>query len=88
MKKKAYDSVHSYSFAHIEENLDYTHDGRFILRVEGEKDYWKELTPQEAEAWIKKHYPKYSWKRMVKHAIASIEHHNRSERRENDGNHA
>ena len=55
-----------YQIAETSQNLVFTSRGKFLLEVEGQRDYMKWLTPKQAEEWLKEHYPSQSWKKCVK----------------------
>ena len=60
--------LYCFSVARIEENLIYTPDGEFILRIVGQRCYSKKLTPTQANAWLKEHFPEWSWIEAIEEA--------------------
>ena len=63
-----YGELDCFSMARIEENLIYTPEREFILRVVGQRCYSKQLTPTQAKTWLKKHFPEWSWKEAIEEA--------------------
>lgn len=68
-----------YTMAEYAENLRFTLQGEFKLEIEGQRDYTKTLTPKQAERWLKKRYPRWSWNRIFKNANDWLEHEKQKE---------
>lgn len=61
-------TFHEYEMINYSERLYFTSDGELKLEIEGQRDYTKTLTSKQAEKWLKKRYPRWSWNRMFKSA--------------------
>jgi len=67
-------SYENYKIDNYSESLEVTPEGKYVLEIEGQRDYIKHLTIKQAEAWYAKRYPKKSWIRIVKGVNRSWEH--------------